>query len=778
MREFALGLRMMAGSGRGLRIRLALMALGTSLAVCCLAMVLAVPTILQAHDDRVAAREPQSLEPGTAGAENAPVVLTRRDPHGWRMFTRVFVAPATAGARPAPAPPGLDRLPAPGEVFVSPAVRRQLRSEPALKELLPGREKGVIGGEGLGGPDELLAYVGIERSAVPRGPAYDGEEARPVEGFGLRYPPSPVVEPATLRILRLTLAGVVLLPLTVFLTVCARLSARERMRRLAALRLLGLSARGVQRVNAAESVTAALAGALLGLAEYWLINQVLARTGLPDFRWYADDGQLSAGTVLLSVLGAPALAWLAARNGARKAVADPLGARRGAATRRPARWSLLPLFAGLGIVTGYCIAGMPHREIASTPLNDRLMPIGILLTGVGLVWSLPYLSHVLSKKGAPATRSVALHLALRRNEVDPGSAIRVVSGLVLLIYAASLTQGVLIEEQQVARQNPIEQEYRIGMSDLGPGERSRLAALPGVRSHGMTLQSGTLSPATGEDTNGPRLTALVATCAQLAKMVQHFEGCVDGRVLRLRDPERTAVNPPPGPKQSISFWRSEVDGPTNTRWLAVRPTAGTVTVHSHQLSAPAEATLLIPPGMIPEGTFPGSAKYVLTGGAATDEVRRVLDGIGSVAPAADVRPVGVVVESLQQIAVVESLLGVGMVMGLVIGVAAFVVSVVDRAVERRAHVTALSLLGARAGTLRAAQCAQVVVPLAVGLVPALVAGKLAESSYLVTGGGAVFWDWEGIPVLASAAVGVLVLTVLAALPLVGRRIDPELIRRD
>ncbi|MGG8410330.1 FtsX-like permease family protein, partial [Streptomyces sp. 12297] len=113
-----------------------------------------------------------------------------------------------------------------------------------------------------------------------------------------------------------------------------------------------------------------------------------------------------------------------------------------------------------------------------------------------------------------------------------------------------------------------------------------------------------------------------------------------------------------------------------------------------------------------------------------------------------------------------------------IGVAAFLVSVTDRAVERRPQVTALALIGARTGTMRAVQSLQVVLPLTVGLLIALVTGKLAESSYLVTGGGAVFWDFAGIPLLTAAALGVVVVATLGTLPLIGRRIDPELIRRD
>ncbi|WP_318208625.1 hypothetical protein [Streptomyces sp. SJL17-1] len=73
---------------------------------------------------------------------------------------------------------------------------------------------------------------------------------------------------------------------------------------------------------------------------------------------------------------------------------------------------------------------------------------------------------------------------------------------------------------------------------------------------------------------------------------------------------------------------------------------------------------------------------------------------------------------------------------------------------------------------------QVLLPLVVGLGGAIVAGWLAESSYLITGGGAVHWDWEGLPLLFASALGVLVVAALASVPMVRRHIDPEHIRRD
>ncbi|WP_028813286.1 hypothetical protein [Streptomyces flavidovirens] len=81
--------------------------------------------------------------------------------------------------------------------------------------------------------------------------------------------------------------------------------------------------------------------------------------------------------------------------------------------------------------------------------------------------------------------------------------------------------------------------------------------------------------------------------------------------------------------------------------------------------------------------------------------------------------------------------------------------------------------------MRAVQRAQVVLPRSIGLTLALIAGKRAKPSYLITGVGEVFWDTSGIPLLTIATAGVVAAAAAAGtLPLVGRRIDPELIRRD
>ncbi|MFD9319902.1 FtsX-like permease family protein [Streptomyces sp. NPDC060053] len=764
MSELVLGLRLLLGSGRGNRVRFLLMVVGSGIGVCCLAVVLAIPGILAAQDARKAAREPDcSNGRGSCLSTSGDgLALTRLDPYGSEPLTRIFVA-QTGG--PIAPPPGLPELPGPGEVFVSPRLHELLSRDSGLARLVPGKEVGLISAQGLAQPDELYAYVGASPEELKGG----GH----LSAFGWKWARFPTVEPSTLDILRFTLAGVVLLPLAVFLSVCARLSAASRMRRLAALRLLGLSRKGTQRVNAAETVAAALLGAVLGLGAYWVVNQLVARMGLPGFKWYPADGALSGTALLVCLVGCPALAWFVGRVGAKKAAANPLAVRRSAVEKPPRLWGLLPLVPGLGIVIGYCVAGATGNVPTDTSFSAILMPLAVVLVGSGLVLSLPILSRALARTVARATSSLSLGLAMRRNEVEPGGALRVATGLVLLVYAASLTQGVLIELDQVSKNTSPVQLYTMALDDVPRNKEGALTKVPGVRSHAIQAPSWT-DPDSEERTS---INAVIATCDQLRGIASLVGNCVEGRPARLMVSGHT-YDEASKPGSSFPFHLRNSEG--KRRVVNVRVPRQTIKYHDDTAAQMVSSgAVLIPPSLFPAGFRPEErATLSLLSSSAPETVRSVLEGIAGVDATIEVDTDGVDAAALQQITVIKTLLALGMILGLIIGVAAYLVAATDRAVERRPQVTALALLGARPRTLRSVQVAQVVLPLAVGLVLAVVTGKMAESSYLVTGGGAVFWDGAGLPLLVASALGVVVVAALGALPLVGRRIDPELIRRD
>ncbi|MFD5769307.1 ABC transporter permease [Streptomyces sp. NPDC127049] len=710
-----------------------------------------IPTIISAHDARTQARE---IRPGKHGNV---VFYELLDPYGSQPLHRTFLARRSAGS--VPVPPGIERLPAAGEAIVSPRLRQIMATNSGAKGLVPGRVIGLISPEGLGGPDDLFAYIGTTPDRIP--------DALPLGSFGIDHPWHPVIEPSTLDILRFTLACVVLLPLVIFLSVCARLSGESRARRLAALRLVGLSVKDTVRVNAAETVAAAGLGAVLGLTGYLGVNEIMARVGLPGLRWYPADGYPEWSTVVVCLVGCPALAWVVGLFSARRAALSPIAVRRTAEPRPPRKFGTLLLVPGLGVIIGYCVMSVMGRDPSGGSASSTLVPGAVLLTGAGLVFGLAPVTAWLARKLAETSRALPLTLAMRRTEVDPGSSLRVATGLVLLVFGASLTQGVLIELDQVSRRSAPLQEYQISLRHVSPAQRMAVAQVPGVRDHVVSYESW-------DDLSGeirPTVTAIVATCAQLETLTERTTGCLDGRIQQLHD-DRAAYWDDPAPGTRFPF---ELQ---NGQKTSITVPADRVSTHPYDISVFRSGSLLVPPSMVPKGLAPGAGNLTLVSDADAETVRGVLDGVGAVVPTAEVEAVGIAVEALAQLTVVRGLLGVGMVLGLVVGVAAFVVSVADRALERRGQVAALALLGARGGTLRVVQVVQVVVPLGVGLGGAVVAGWLAESSYLITGGGAVHWDWEGLPLLVGSAAGVLVVAGLASVPMVRRHVDPEHIRRD
>ena len=750
MNAFLLGLRLLWGSGRRGRVRFLLMALGSALGVACLAAVLTIPSILTAHDARTAAREPR---PGSSNA----LYREFRDPYGSQPFHRVFVARTSTG--PTPVPPGIDKLPEAGEAIISPKLVEILAANPRAAGLIPGRVTGTIAPEGLGDSDDLYAYIGTTPDEL-----IGAEE---LGSFGTGRSWRQIVDPSTLDILRFTLGCIVLLPLVIFLSVCARLSGESRARRLAAIRLVGLSVKDTLRVNAGESASAAFVGSVLGVAGYLGVNEVMARVGLPGLHWYPADGRPEVSTIALCLLGCPALAWAVGQVSARRAALSPINVRRTAEPRPPKKYGTLLLIPGLGIICGYCALSVMGRDPSGGSANAVLVPGAVLLTGAGLALGLAPITAWLARRVVATSKSLPLTLAMRRTEVDPGSSLRVATGLVLLVFGASLTQGVLIELNQVSRRTDPVQEYSLRMAELSTQQRTQMTTLGNVDAY--ALATGSWVRTLEEDL--PSIRGVVATCAQLASFTKTVHGCIENKVLRIEDPA-LLIDDDARPGTSFPFLLS------NGRQLNVAVPQAAVTVRAYQPSEFAGPSLLIPPSLIPQGVELADVRLVLVSDADPATIRSVLDGVGAIAPTASVEPVGIVIDSLAQLAVIRSLLAVGMVLGLVIGVAAFVVSVADRAMERRGQVTALALLGARAGTLRVVQVVQVALPLVVGLGAAIVTGWLAESSYLITGGGAVHWDWEGLPVLFACALGVLFAAGLASVPMVRRHIDPEHIRRD
>lgn len=172
-------------------------------------------------------------------------------------------------------PPGIARLPGPGQYYASPALSRLLRSVPAaeLGARFPGRQIGTIGPAALPSPDSLLVIVGHRARQLAHQPG-----AVRVTSI-VTVPPSSCNGPNCLigvgidsngidLVLSAVAAGL-LFPVLIFIGTASRLSAARREQRFAAMRLAGATPRQISVISAVESAVAAVAGAVGGFALFY-----------------------------------------------------------------------------------------------------------------------------------------------------------------------------------------------------------------------------------------------------------------------------------------------------------------------------------------------------------------------------------------------------------------------------------------------------------------------------------------------------------------------------
>ncbi|GAA2109382.1 hypothetical protein GCM10009759_49980 [Kitasatospora saccharophila] len=781
MTVLRLGWALTRGAGRRGRWRLLLMALGAALGAACLAAVLTLPQLLEARTVHEQHRTPYPAQAGAPALDGASF-RTVQGSWGTDALTEVLIAAPGRVVLP-----GGASAPRPGELLVSPRLRDLLAAEPALRERLPGTVAGVLPGALLAAPDELYAYLGVQRGQL--------EQGQPLGGFGLAFRPPALLDGKTLHLLEFMLAVFVLLPLGLFLAGCNRLSAASRLRTLAALRLTGMSARDVRRLNALEPAGAALLGAAAGLAGYALAARAGGRVGLPGLAWFPGDAAPSAATVLLCLLGLPAGAVLISRAGTSALTDRPLEARRERPPRAPSRWRLLPLAAGLAALGLLWLAPSRSGRPAGA-LSAPLLLAGVVATGYGVVACYPLAARFLARRAARDPRSLSVLLGARRGELEPGGAVRATAGLVLFVFALGLAHGVFRDWHAAAQPRRPVQYVGVAGAEAPGLDPARLRALPGVDGAVLTVRNLVPPPSTVPGHRPVTATALLGTCADLARFTAAPPlGCTDGVPLLLDTgngvplPEPgTELRFPTGPgggsdggtdggsdRSPGNGSDGGADGGADA--VTVRVPSGRASV-SWPADSPLYGTgLLLPPGTLPDGAA-ATGTLTLAARASTATVQRVLGGLAAAAPAAEPVLYGVDTDGLRKARLVDSLYTAGTALGVAVTVLAHLVAALDRALERRRNVTALTLIGVPRRTLRRAQVVQTVLFLGCGLLPAVAAGALAGRAYDAYGGLVHAWDWPAFARTLAACAAVLAVAVLGALPLLVRRIDPALIRRD
>jgi hypothetical protein len=535
------GLRLAVASGREAAARLAVIAAAVAVGV---GMLLAVVAAVHATGAQNARYAWLNTGAGSTADENGPLWwLLRYDRYDGRGIVQVDVAAVGAGA---PVPPGLPRLPGPGEYYASPALAALLASEPAdqLADRYAGRQVGTIGDEALPSPGSLVVVVGHAPDELAGRP-----EAVRVRSI-MATDPADCADcfagngPDAVMMLLAIVAAAILFPLLMLTAGATRLSAARREQRFAAMRLVGATPRQISAISAVESTTSAVLGTILGFGLYFAVRPALSEISFTFERFHPADVVLEPLDVVVVALGVPLLAALAARVALRRVHISPLGVVRRVTPRPPRAWRLIPLLLGVAELA-YFIGRRP----ATSDKQILAYISGMLLMMVGLVMAGPWLTMVGSRLLALRSGRPATLIAARRLADDPRAGFRAVSGLMLALFVTSVATGVIttiVAERGPGAGGPAQATVlaQSFWDEPVPADRfpraglsADLRAIPGVRGVVVVHENPDFGP------NGADLPGLVP-CADLAdrptlgrcepgaRVASVFDGLVDFRDAR------------------------------------------------------------------------------------------------------------------------------------------------------------------------------------------------------------------------------------------------------
>jgi hypothetical protein len=424
-----LGLRLSFRSGREALIRLILTAVAVGVGAALLFCVLANYHAFQVSNNRQCWECTQGpASSGTATpTPGAELWQSTADYFQGQTIERLDLA---ALGPHAPLPPGLSRLPGPGQYYASPALAALLRTVPRdeLGDRYPGRLVGTIGDKALTGPDELVIFIGHK-------PAQLAAMGAQVVTKIATVPPKQVWTPY-FRDAFVVGVLAVLFPMLILVGTATRLAAARREERYAAMRLVGATPRQISVVASIDAMVSALLGVLLGIGIFALVQPALANASLIGTRYFASDVTPTADDYIFMLVGVPVVSAIAALLSLRRVQISPLGVTRRVTPPPPSTWRVVPLLAGIGLFVGGL--AITNKQSIGGPAYP-----GLLVTMIGLVVAGPWLTAQAARLFARFVNGPSPLLAARRLADNPKVAFRTVAGLVLAVFLGTIVAGLL-----------------------------------------------------------------------------------------------------------------------------------------------------------------------------------------------------------------------------------------------------------------------------------------------------------------------------------------------
>jgi FtsX-like permease family protein len=760
--DLGLGVRLAVGGGRTSMARVLLGAVGIAIATAVLLTAASVGNINKERELRSYATVPNDQP--VAGVEplwsRSAGVEFRDD------YVQINYLYATGDS--SPTPPGVRELPKPGEVVASPGLAELLGSPAGelLRPRVPGKIVGEVGQFGVGEPGDLVAYIGADAELA------DPESATEVYGYGMPVAPT-AFDPALLAVV-LVGAVALLVPVFIFVSSSSRIAGAERDRRLSALRLVGSGSRQVRRIAAAESLVSAVLGLVLGGVIFAILRQYAESFNLFDTRVYVSDVAPAPVLVALIVVAVPLLSVLTAQFALRRTIIEPLGVvRRGKPVKRRAWWRFALIVLGVALL----VTQGGAREDTDPWAFAVATGAALLLIGVPVL--LPWVVERVAGRlhGGPTS----WQLAIRRLQLDSGTPARVVGGVAVVLSGAIALQALLLTAEQdvglnsvnSAPRDPVPRLEVSADDEIAPSVLAELGAAPGVRSvHEVRNDAGYLP---GEEN---AVSMAVLDCAALRDLAG-VKDCTDGQVFRASNdaymPQPDAVDLVAKAKgKTIEFrkydYKTADFDPNEYDIVGTWQVPGELPSMRVPEYSGIYSDLIVTPAALAGATLSNNAVTVdaRLADVTSDELETIRNSVAEFSWQVNVYSMETKpdLSSDQALFVaIRTALLAGSVFTLALAGVSLLVLALEQIRERRRPLAVLAASGVQRGVLGRSLLWQVVLPIALGVLVAVLTGLLLAWLVIdVIVEVPLIVDWPGVGMLSGIALLLGVLVTAITLP--------------
>jgi hypothetical protein len=772
--DLAMGARFAVSGGREGWARTVLTAVGVGLGVTLLLAAASVPHMIGAREARTDARENYGFSEEVVESDRSALYLTTDTRyHGESVRGRLMQPDGDAP----PVPPGLSELPDPGEMVVSPALRELLGSAEGelLRERLPYEITGTIGEQGLAGPGELAYYAGSDTLATTG--------AYRIERFDRVSPPEPLHP--VLLLLIIVVCVVLLLPVAAFIAAAVRFGSEGRDRRLAALRLVGTDARATRRIAAGEAAAAALFGLVVGAAVFLGLRPAMSGLRMQELSVFTSDVRPEPLLAVLIALAVPCCAVVVALLALRGVVIEPLGVvRRTEPRRRRLWWRLIPPAVGILLLVPM-FGGLSPR---GGDLQITMIAGGIVLVLLGVTALLPWLVEGAVRRMHGGR--LPFQLAIRRLQLDSGTAARAVSGITVAVAGsialAGLFGAVAEKETQRTGEDPTRAQMAVRLDVPGSERTAELAAAlqesRGVRA-AWGVTRGYAFEAGRNPEESPYTALTIAGCDTLGK-VAHLPTCENGDVFIVPPTGEHAefeADVTPGMRLDLAtpdYRESEGEQDRAPVLWTVPEDAPKVKGFRDPMGSPRNG-VLVTPAALDAGKLdsPTAEVFVRTDPAEPDAEEYVRNVAAAAGPGAYVRSL-TSERTSNELDMIQRGLYIGAVGVLLLIAASMVVATLEQLRERKRLLSVLVAFGTRRSTLAWSVLWQTAVPVVLGLALAAVTGVGLGAVLLRMGDLPLGVDWTALAAMTGLGGSLILLVTALSMPALWRLMRPDGLRTE